>query len=74
MKEFLVTILGEAKEQQFPHDEPAGRVWKLPEESLRMLKKSFQRAKGDLSNSPPRCDNHIKGTSLEYEEGLSWYA
>jgi len=53
IKEFLVTILGEAKEEQFPLFEPAGRVWKLPEASLRMVKKSFQRAKGDLGNSPP---------------------
>jgi hypothetical protein len=52
IKEFLVTILGEAKEEQFPLFEPTGRVWKLPEASLRMVKKSFQRAKGDLSNSP----------------------
>jgi len=45
-------ILGEAKEEQFPLFEPTGRVWKLPEASLRMVKKSFQRAKADLSNSP----------------------
>jgi hypothetical protein len=51
IKEFLVTILGEA-EEQFPLFEPTGRVWKLPEASLRMVKKSFQRAKGDLSNGP----------------------
>jgi len=51
-KEFLVIILGEAKVGQFPPFEPAGRFWKLPEASLRMVKKSFQRAKGDLSNSP----------------------
>jgi len=54
IKEFLVTILGEAKEEQFPLFEPVGRVWKLPEASLRMVKKSFQRAKGDLGNSPFR--------------------
>jgi hypothetical protein len=52
INEFLVTILGEAKEEQFPLFEPTGRVWKLPEASLRMVKKSFQRPKGDLSNSP----------------------
>jgi len=34
-------ILGEAKEEQFPLFEPAGRVWKLPEASLRMVKKYF---------------------------------
>jgi hypothetical protein len=56
IKEFLVTILGEAKEEQFPLFEPTGRVWKLPEASLRMVKKSFQRAKGDLSNSPLHYD------------------
>jgi hypothetical protein len=48
-------ILGEAKEEQFPLFEPTGRVWKLPEASLRMVKKSFQRAKGDFGNSPLRC-------------------
>jgi hypothetical protein len=47
-----IIILGEAKEEQFPLLEPTGRVWKLPEASLRMVKKSFQRAKGNLSNRP----------------------
>jgi hypothetical protein len=56
IKEFLVTILGEAKEEQFPLFRPTGRVWKLPKASLRMVKKSFQRAKGDLSNGPLRPD------------------
>jgi hypothetical protein len=59
IKEFLVTILGEAKEEQFPLFEPTGRVWKLPEASLRMVKKSFQRAKGDLSNSPFTLDKSV---------------
>jgi hypothetical protein len=54
IKEFLGTILGEAKEEQFPLFEPGGRVWKLPGANLRMIKKSFQRAKGDLSNNPLR--------------------
>jgi len=50
--EFLVTILGEVKQEQFQLFEPAGRVWKLAEESLGLVKKSFQRTKRDVSNSP----------------------
>jgi hypothetical protein len=42
IKEFLVTIFGEVKEEQFPLFEPKGRVWKLPGASLRMVKNSFQ--------------------------------
>ena len=51
-KGFLVTILGEAKEQQFPLFEPAGRVWKLREASVRMVEKSFQRAEGRFEQQP----------------------
>ena len=46
IKEFLGTILGEAKDKKLPLSEPEGRVWKFPAASLRMVKKAFQGAKG----------------------------
>jgi hypothetical protein len=42
----LVTILGEAKEGQFPLFEPAGRVWKLPEASLDRSKSLCKERRG----------------------------
>jgi len=67
LKEFLVTFLGEAKEEQFPLFEPKGRVWELPGASLRMVKKSFQRAKGNLGNRPRSTEaKGQRGSLLKY--------
>ncbi|MHC4474152.1 MAG: hypothetical protein ACYTEL_00805 [Planctomycetota bacterium] len=42
MKRFLKINLGEAKEKCFELSEPAGRVFKAPEASLRFIKNRFR--------------------------------
>ena len=51
IKEFLVTILSEAKRPQIQCLSLEGEFWVCSEANSRMVKNSFQRGKGYLGNS-----------------------
>ena len=51
MKEFLVTILGEAKRPQTQCLSLKGEFWVCSEANSGMVKNSFQRAEGYLGNN-----------------------
>ena len=55
IKEFLVTILSEAKRPQIQCLSPKGEFWVCSGANFRIVKNSFQRAKGDLGNNSLRC-------------------
>jgi len=63
IKEFLVTILSEAKRPQIQCLSLKGEFWICSEANFRMVKKSFQGAKGNLGNIPsissPRGSLHV---------------
>ncbi len=52
IKEFLVTILSEAKWMQIQRLSPTGEFWIFSEANSRIVRNSFQRAKGNLANIP----------------------
>jgi hypothetical protein len=51
MKEFLVTILSEAKRPQTQCLSPKGEFWVCSEANSRMVRNSFQRVKEGLGNT-----------------------
>jgi hypothetical protein len=56
IKEFLVTILSEVKRPQTQCLSPKGEFWVCSETNSRMVRNSFQRAKGGLGNSQSKFD------------------
>ena len=56
IKEFLVTILSEAKRPQTQFLSMKAEFWVCSEANSGMVKNSFQRAKGYLGNNPLRYD------------------
>jgi len=52
IKEFLVTILSEAKRPQIQLFEPKGEFWVCSEANFRMVKNYFRGAEWVLGNSP----------------------
>jgi hypothetical protein len=59
MKEFLLTILSEMKRPQTQCLSPKGEFWVCSKPNFRILRNSFQRAKGGLSTSRLKI-NHTK--------------
>jgi hypothetical protein len=56
IKEFLVTIVSEAKRPQTQYLSLKGEFWVCSEANSRMVKNSFQRAEGYLGNSPSNAE------------------
>jgi hypothetical protein len=56
LQDFLITILSEAERPQTSGLSPRGEFWVCSEANCRVVKNSFQRAKGDLGNKSLQND------------------
>jgi hypothetical protein len=52
LKRFWPINLGEAEDKRFELSEPAGRVFKAPEASLRLIKKRFRPSEKGFEQQP----------------------
>jgi len=62
IKEFLLTILSEAKRPQTQCLSPQGEFWVCSEANSRMVQNSFQGAKGNLGNRPQSFEAKGQGS------------
>jgi hypothetical protein len=74
IKEFLVTILSEAKRLQTQCLSLKGEFWVCREGNSRIVKNSFQRAEGYLGNSPSTLDLNLSLNLLRGNEPRSMEA
>jgi hypothetical protein len=66
----LLINLGEVEDKRFELSELAGRVFKAPATSLRLIKNVLDKVKRDLGNRPSRIDALFAINFFTTEKGI----